>query len=96
LLKEAGTDDVIIVRKGAVTDSSYCNLVFEDADGNLFTPSDALLSGTCRQRLLDEGIIREKTITLANLHEYEYVYFINAMMGLDDAQKFRLADVINL
>ncbi|MCR5312150.1 MAG: aminodeoxychorismate synthase component I [Bacteroidaceae bacterium] len=96
LLKEAGTDDVIIVRKGAVTDSSYCNLVFEDADGNLFTPSDALLRGTCRQRLLDKGTIREKTIRQANLHEYEYVYFINAMMGLDDAQKFRLADVIYL
>ena len=87
LVQQAQTDDVIIVRNGMITDASYCNLVFEDYAGHLFTPSDALLRGTCRQRLIDNGIVTERPICVNELHHYKNVYFINAMMDLEEAQK---------
>ena len=56
LLEQRGEcDDVLIVRDGWVTDTSFTNVVFEDAGGGLYTPETCLLEGTRRQSLLDEG-----------------------------------------
>ena len=86
LVKQAHTDDVIIVRNGMITDASYCNLVFEDYKGNMFTPTDALLHGTCRQRLIDNGVITERHIPVDEIQHYKTIYFINAMMDIHEAQ----------
>ena len=94
LVQQAKTDDVIIVRNGMITDASYCNLVFEDFDGNLFTPSDALLHGTCRQRLIDDGVVKERPIRADELRRYKTVYFINAMMDICDAQRMAVAQIV--
>lgn len=83
LLKVSGCDDIIIIKNGFVTDSSSANLVFECTEG-LFTSSSNLLPGTKRQLLLDRGIIQEKTITVENIKHFEKVYFINAMIDLED------------
>ncbi|MBR5764305.1 MAG: aminodeoxychorismate synthase component I [Bacteroidaceae bacterium] len=94
LVQQAKTDDVIIVRNGMITDASYCNLVFEDFDGNLFTPSDALLHGTCRQRLIDDGVVKERPIRADELRRYKTVIFINAMMDICDAQRIAVGQII--
>ncbi len=94
LVQQAKTDDVIIVRNGMITDASYCNLVFEDFDGNLFTPSDALLHGTCRQRLIDDGVVKERPIRADELRRYKTVIFINAMMDICDAQRMAVAQIV--
>ena len=94
LVQQAKADDVIIVRNGMITDASYCNLVFEDSDGNLFTPSDALLHGTCRQRLIDDGVVEERPIRTDELRHYKTVIFINAMMDICDAQRMAVGQII--
>lgn len=78
-----GCDDVLIVRQGMITDTSFSNVVLEDATG-LYTPDTFLLNGTCRRRLLNEGIIRERSIPAGELHRYDRLYLINAMIGLED------------
>lgn len=78
-----GCDDVLIVRHGMITDTSFSNVVLEDATG-LYTPDTFLLNGTCRRRLLNEGIIRERAIPAVELHRYNRLYLINAMIGLED------------
>ncbi len=93
LVAKAGTDDVIIIRNGMVTDVSYCNVVFEDADGGLFTPEETLLNGTCRQRLLDNGIIKMRKIRREDIHLYSHIYFINAMMDINECQKMDVKDI---
>jgi len=93
LVQRAHTDDVIIVRNGMVTDASYCNLVFEDFTGNLFTPSDALLHGTCRQRLIDNGVVQEHPIRADDIFRYKTVYFINAMMDIHEAQQMPVEQI---
>lgn len=86
LLQKSGCDDLIIVKNGSVTDASSANLVFESREG-LFTPRNYLLPGTKRQFLLDCGKIKERDITVNDLPAFDTVYFINAMMDLEDGIK---------
>lgn len=74
-------DEIIIVRHGKLTDTSYSNIALYDGE-NWFTPRYPLLRGTMRQRLLDEGVIQETDITPADLRRYRQVSLINAMMPL--------------
>ena len=89
-LKEAsGHDEVIIVKNGAITDTTFSNLVFENGAG-LFTPTTALLPGTQRSKLINEGIVHETIITVNDLCNYHRVFLINAMLDLNDAVSFTL------
>ncbi len=84
LLKQKGeADDIIIVKNGQITDMSYANVVLR-LDGGLYTPANCLLKGTRRQQLLDEGLIRERELTVADYHRAESVILINAMLGLEN------------
>lgn len=83
LLKQSGQDEIIIVKQGLVTDASSSNLVFESSEG-LFTPDSCLLQGTKRQCLIDTGRISEKRISVEDIHQYDSVRFINAMVDLED------------
>lgn len=76
-------DEVIIIKNGCVTDTSYTNLCFFDGKEWL-TPDTPLLRGTMRQKLLDEGIIREARILKTDLHKFQSVSLINAMMSLGE------------
>lgn len=76
-------DEVIIIKNGCVTDTSYTNLCFFDGKEWL-TPDTPLLRGTMRQKLLDEGIVREARILKSDLHKFQSVSLINAMMPLGE------------
>lgn len=80
-----GADDIIIVKDGYLTDTSFSNIVLLK-DGIWYTPDTYLLNGTCRQRLLHEGIINEKSISIENLDEYTEIRLINAMIDIDQAR----------
>lgn len=73
-------DDVLIVRDGFVTDTSYANVVFKQRE-KWYTPDSFLLAGTMRAYLLDKGLIEQRTIRVADLHRYESCRLINAMMA---------------
>ncbi|MBE9488343.1 MAG: aminotransferase class IV [Bacteroidetes bacterium] len=83
LEKKETCDDIIIVKDGFVTDTSYCNIIFKNEKG-LFTPSTPLLCGTKRAFLLKEGIITEKDIRSEEIKEYQHIILINAMIELTD------------
>lgn len=75
-------DDILIVKNGLITDSSYANVVFQKGE-NWFTPQSYLLPGTMRQFLLNTGLITEHMITEKNLKEFDRCKLINAMLGWD-------------
>jgi 4-amino-4-deoxychorismate lyase len=75
-------DDIVIVKNYQVTDTSYANLIFKKAD-QWFTPKTFLLNGTMRKQLLGEKIIIEEKITINDLHRYEKIKLINAMLQFD-------------
>lgn len=85
-------DDILIVRNGYITDTSFSNiLLFNGLDWH--TPSTPLLEGTCRNRLLDESIIRCADIKLTDLKHYTKVMLINAMLDFDTSRTFNTSNI---
>ena len=85
-------DDILIVKNGLITDSSFCNIIFKNEEG-LFTPLNPLLKGTKRQYLLDKNIIKEREIYLQNLNEYNEVILINAMIDIEDNINLKVENI---
>ena len=75
-------DDILIVKHGFVTDSSYSNIVFRK-DKTWFTPWTALLKGTMRSKLIQMNKIVEEEITLKDVRNFESFKLINAMFEFD-------------
>jgi 4-amino-4-deoxychorismate lyase len=75
-------DDILIVKRGYVTDTSYCNIVFRKGR-RWYTPWSALLKGTQRQKLLERNVILEEDIRLDDISSFESFKLINAMVEFD-------------
>ncbi len=71
-------DDILIVKKGMITDSSFCNIVFFDGS-EWITPSTPLLRGTARERLLSSGTITERNIGVTDIINFKSFKLINSM-----------------
>jgi 4-amino-4-deoxychorismate lyase len=78
-------DDIIILKNGFVTDSSYANLIFY-TKGLWYTPSQPILPGTKRQQLIDTGKIIMANIKSSDITKFEKVSLINAMLDLGDVE----------
>ena len=78
-----GCDDVLIVRNGLISDTSYSNVVFRK-DNMYFTPNFPLLNGTKRQKLLENKIIEEAVINVETIKQYDRVWLINALLDIED------------
>lgn len=85
LEKLSDNEEIIIIKKGLVTDTSYTNLVFYD-NKSWYTPSGSLLRGTKRQKLLDEGKIFERDINVHDLKKFSKCSLINAMLDIGDIE----------
>ena len=84
LLLKSGTDEIIMTDQGIVKDASYANLAFYDGEC-WYTPQIPLLEGTQRAFLLEANKIRVAEIRTSNLHQYQMVKFINAMMTWEES-----------
>lgn len=83
LLEDKGeADDILIVRDGLITDTSFSNIVFFNGS-SWETPAEPLLEGTCRNRLLAEGKISTADIRLEDLKNYRAFRLINAMLDFE-------------
>lgn len=81
--KREECDDVLIVKNGLITDTSYSNIVFFDGR-EYFTPDSFLLNGCKRRELLESGRIKQRRITAAQMQEFLCAYMINAMLDMED------------
>lgn len=75
--------DIIISKRGKITDALYSNLAFFDGLRWL-TPAEPLLKGTMRQALLDAGEIYEDEISEKDICKFSHVKRINAMLQFDE------------
>ena len=72
-------DDVLLMKNGLLTDTSYCNIALFDGE-NWFTPRIPLLYGVNRAQLIAQGILTEKDIPVAELKNYRQIALFNAMI----------------
>jgi len=79
---KGGADDILIVKNGFVTDTSFANIIFFDGEF-WYTARTPLLKGTCRERLLNEQIIKERDIRPEDLSCFSRFMLINAMLDFD-------------
>lgn len=87
-----GCSDIIIVKNGCLTDTSFSNIVLFDGD-KYFTPSSFLLNGTMRQKLIRDKIIFEKEIKLEDIHRFKKLYLINALNSLEDSLSINVENI---
>jgi 4-amino-4-deoxychorismate lyase len=72
-------DDILIVKRGHVTDCSFSNIIFRRGN-HWYTPWSALLKGTQRQRLIEENKLIEEEIRLKDIRSFDTFKLINAML----------------
>lgn len=77
--KRGDCDDVLLVRNGLLTDSSYCNVALFDGE-SWITPRLPLIYGVNRAQLLSEGKLIEKDIKLDDLLNFQSICLFNAMI----------------
>ena len=80
-----GCDDVLLVKDGLLTDTSYCNIALYDGE-NWYTPRTPLLYGVNRMQLLSEGKLLEKDIKVSELMNFQYISLFNAMIEFGELQ----------
>ncbi len=85
MLQKDECDDILIVKDGLITDSSYANIVFKSGI-SWYTPDECLLKGTIRESLLEAGLIEAQPIKITDLRKFEKFKLINAMLGFDGAE----------
>ncbi len=77
-----GCEALLKNRLGCVTESAIANVVYA-LDGVLYTPpiEDGVLAGTLRSELLQEGVVRERSLPVEELGQITELYLINALRG---------------
>jgi 4-amino-4-deoxychorismate lyase len=78
---------IIFIKDGRITDSSYSNLIFYDGYRWL-TPGEPLLAGTMRASLLADWKIHEEHINPNQLHLFKTFKLINALNNFEDAPEY--------
>lgn len=73
-------DDILIVKNGLITDTSFSNIILFDGR-EWHTPARPLLKGTKREHLLSKNLIIERDIKPSDLKRYLHVSLINAMLN---------------
>lgn len=90
MLLKSGTDEIIMTDQDIIKDASYANLAFFDGE-RWYTPESPLLEGTQRAFLLATKKIHPKEISFYDLHKYQQIKFINAMMTWDESPILSMA-----
>jgi len=85
-------DDVLMVRKGLITDTSYCNIIFRKGN-EWFTPDSPLLAGVRRESLLVKGILKAQSIYAEMIDSFESFKLINAMIPWEEAEEIAVNNI---
>lgn len=85
-------DDILIVRKGFLTDTTIANIIFTDGT-RWFTPEQPLLRGTCRDRMLSEGSIIPQSIRVSDLHRFSGFKLINALRPAEEQEPIPVSNI---
>ena len=75
-------DDILIIKNGLITDTSYCNILLQNKE-RWYTPFQPLLKGTMLTSLIEQGTVSPADISVQDLHHFQTIKLINAMMRLN-------------
>ncbi|KAA3631327.1 MAG: hypothetical protein DWQ02_16525 [Bacteroidetes bacterium] len=90
--KRGDCDEILIIRDGLITDTSYANVVLFDGE-KWYTPKYPLLPGTRREKLLHQGKILEADIRPQDLDDFLELRIINAMIDMDHSPSIPVSTI---
>ena len=86
-------DDVLIVQRNHLTDTSYANVALFDGR-KWYTPSWPLLPGARRAYLLERGVLTASIIRLRDLYQFESLRLVNSLMPWGESPTVRITAVL--
>lgn len=86
-------DDVLIVKRGLITDTTRANIVF-NLENLWVTPDKPMLRGTQREKLLDGKIIVKMEIKESDLYRFKSFKLINAMCPFETQPELPITNII--
>ncbi|MBT7273439.1 MAG: branched-chain amino acid aminotransferase [Campylobacteraceae bacterium] len=87
--KRKKSDEIIIVKNNLITDTSIANIAIY-LDEEWITPKVALLEGTTKARYVENNILKLKDITLEMLKNCTKFATLNAMIGFNIIEDFKI------
>ena len=86
--RRGGADDVLIVRRGLLTDTTVANLaLFDPHIARWYTPAVPLLTGTHRSALLSAGVLTpHPALTPESLVRFTRLRLFNALLGWGECE----------
>ena len=83
-----GADDVLIVRRGLLTDTTVANIaLFDPHTARWYTPAVPLLAGTHRSALLSAGVLTPlPALTPESLVRFTRLRLFNALLGWGECE----------
>lgn len=85
-------DDVLLIRNGLLTDTSYANVALFDGQ-SWYTPARPLLVGTARNRLIAERQLQIADICQQDLPAFQTLRLVNAMMDWEEAPEIPIREI---
>jgi len=92
LTKRERFDEILIIKKGYISDTSYSNIIFFDGE-KWVTPSTPLLHGTMRSFLLEKNLISERPIKVIDLKSFQKARLINAMNPFETGKDIKIEKI---
>jgi len=92
--RKGDCNEILIVKNGFITDTSYSNIVFFNGKSWL-TPDQPLLKGTMRAALLEKGKIKTAQIKTDDLYKFTKFKLINAMMDFDEGNGTLIENILD-
>lgn len=77
-------DDILLVRDGWLTDTSYSNIALYDGT-QWYTPARPLLRGVRVAWLIEQGALQQADIHQRDVGSFQKLILLNAMLGFEDA-----------
>jgi 4-amino-4-deoxychorismate lyase len=91
--KRSGLDDILMVKNSLLTDTYYANVALFEGEKWL-TPASPLLPGTCRARLLAQGMIHEADIRIQEIRLFKKIHLFNAMTDWQYGSEFSCEKIV--
>jgi len=87
------SDDILIIKNGLITDTSYANIVFKK-EGKWYSPQNPLLKGTRIDTYFREGLVTPALLRPPDLFHFSEARIVNAMISIENSPVIPIGSII--
>lgn len=86
-----GADEILFLKNNLLSDTTIANIALMK-DGVWFTPKKPLLKGTTRERLLEQGLLKEDNLGINDLKIAQKFAIMNALIGFKVLENIKIEE----